>query len=300
MSDRTRALLDRTVQPGEHEFEFYARWATEIEKGEMSRNAARFWSQGNRQELLRPCYSMEDILADWDDDEHGEQPEEGDAAWLDDETLSGECEFIYMDPVLVLPADGFFAEPLPSPAADEREEELRTIALAELLDEADLAHFDRVSAEKLYPDAAPSTWQCRNGWKGNSGQITVAVAQAVTLRELLRAQPLSASVWVERHEGGGGGTQASVASATVHFEGITVGEDGFVEWENSNGKSSDFEVAPPDNMRLWRLAGTAIGRLVCLLRRASERVYAPGGAGVEGVRQEFEALAERTGACTND
>ena len=69
-----------------------------------------------------------------------------------------------------------------------------------------------------------------------------------------------------------------------------VGEDA-VEWESYNGKSSDFEVAPPDNMRLWRLAGTGIGRLVGLLRRASERVYAPGGTGVDVVRREFEALA---------
>ena len=45
-------------------------------------------------------------------------------------------------------------------------------------------------------------------------------------------------------------------------------------------------------MRLWRVGGVAIGRLMGLLRRASERVYAPGGTGVESVRREFEALAK--------
>ena len=61
--------------------------------------------------------------------------------------------------------------------------------------------------------------------------------------------------------------------------------------ENSNGKSTEVEVAPPDNMRRG-VGGVAIGRLMGLLRRASERVYAPGGTGVESVRREFEALAK--------
>ena len=62
-------------------------------------------------------------------------------------------------------------------------------------------------------------------------------------------------------------------------------------WDNYNGKSTEFVLAPPDNMRLWRLAGTAIGRFMFLLRRSSERVYAPGGIGVDSVRREFETLA---------
>ena len=60
-----------------------------------------------------------------------------------------------------------------------------------------------------------------------------------------------------------------------------------------NGKSAVFEVAPPDNMQLWRQAGVAIGRLMGIYRRASERVYAPGGVGAEAVRREFEQLARQ-------
>ena len=86
-------------------------------------------------------------------------------------------------------------------------------------------------------------------------------------------------------------------SPDFHFGEITVGDDGFVEWDNSRHKSAEMEVAPPDNMRLWRIGGKAIGRFVCLLRRASERVYAPGGAGVESVRREFETLANLCVKC---
>ena len=70
-----------------------------------------------------------------------------------------------------------------------------------------------------------------------------------------------------------------------------VGDGEYVEWENGSGKSAEFELTPPDNVRLWRLAGNAIGRFMMLQRRASERVYAPGGMGMESVRREFEALA---------
>ena len=33
---RTLALLERIVRPGDHKLEFYARWGTEIESGEMT------------------------------------------------------------------------------------------------------------------------------------------------------------------------------------------------------------------------------------------------------------------------
>ena len=68
-------------------------------------------------------------------------------------------------------------------------------------------------------------------------------------------------------------------------------DDDDIEWQNSSGKSHEFEVAPPDNMQLWRLAATGIGRWMGLLRRASERVYAPGGVGAEAACREFETLA---------
>ena len=69
--EQTEALLDRTLIPGEHVLEFFSPWATEVEKGTMSRAAARFWSHSDRQHLLRPCLSMEDILEDWDEEAQG-------------------------------------------------------------------------------------------------------------------------------------------------------------------------------------------------------------------------------------
>lgn len=290
LSARTKALLECNVNAGEHVVEFYARWCTEIEKGEMCREAARFWSQNGRQELLRPGYSIQDALEDWDEAEHGERPEEESAAWFDDRELGeGECTFIYLDPVLLLPEDGFFVEALPPTAEGEREEDRRTVPLKELFLEPDIAHFNAVHEEILYPDPAPSTWHCTNCWKGNGGQCTISVPVVTTLREVLRAQPLYANVWVEEHGEGSGWNPQSLC--TAHFEGITLGEDDNIEWDNYNGKSTEFVLAPPDNMRLWRLAGTAIGRFMFLLRRSSERVYAPGGIGVDSVRREFETLA---------
>ena len=44
-SERTNALLERVVLPGEHELEIFARWAVEVEFGSMDRNAARWWSR---------------------------------------------------------------------------------------------------------------------------------------------------------------------------------------------------------------------------------------------------------------
>ena len=218
---------------------------------------------------------------------HGERPQEGSAEWLDEDALCGECTFVYVDPELLLPEVGFFVSALPSAVEGEREEERRTVPLKDLMSETDITKFNAVTEATLYPDPAPSTWHCTNGWKGNCGQCTITVAEAATLREVLRAQMLHANVWIEAH--GGDANQQSLC--TAHFADVTVGEDGFIEWENGNCKSTEFEVAPPDNMRLWRLAGTTIGRLMCLLRRASERAYAPGGPGVDSVRREFEALA---------
>lgn len=281
---RTLALLERIVRPGDHKLEFYARWGTEIESGEMSRAAARFWSQRGRQELLRPCWPMEECLEDWDDEEHGDRPEEGTEEWLDGEALSsGECSFIYQNAEIILP-EAIFAEPLSGPDfqlshSGEREEELRTIPLYELLTQTDCAHFDRVAYSALYPDVPPSGWQVINGWKGNFGTCTITVDDEMTLRELLCAQPIYGRVWVDTR------------GDDYHFDVLNFGDEE-VEWENSNGKSTEVEVAPPDNMRLWRVGGVAIGRLMGLLRRASERVYAPGGTGVESVRREFEALAK--------
>ena len=299
----TNALLDRTVLPGEHALEFYARWAVEIEEGSLRRAAASFWWRDNRQDLLRPCVSMEDILDDWDDDVHGERPEEGGPAWLDDNDLLGECTFVYEDPVMILPAEGFFAEPaheledqlgqMPDLEDSADDQERGEIPLAQLMGERDVAIYDEVDETELFPELKPSAWQYTTGWKGNYGTCTIRVPEATTLREALRAQPLRARVYAAAAGDDGFGGQS-------HFEGITVGEsvlwDNFVEWENGSGKSAEFELAPPDNMRLWRLAGTAIGRLVGLLRRASERAYAPGGAGAESVKREFEALAGQHGA----
>ena len=222
---------------------------------------------------------MEDILEeDWDDEVHGDRPEEGSEAWLDEDDLCGECTLIFENPTLEFPV-GFFAdEPLPSDVDGQREQEQRRIPLAELVG-SDLARFREVAEDDLYHDPAPSTWHHTKGWKGNSGWCTITVMEPVTLRELLSTQPLCGDVWKAK-------------DGHFHFHGeITCGDDGFVEWENGSHKQSVMEVEPPDNMRLWRIGGKAIGRFVCLLRRASERVYAPGGAGMESARREFETLA---------
>lgn len=280
-SERTNALLEHVVKPGEHKLEFHARWSTEIEMGTFAdRNAARFWSRHDRQNLLRPFgMSMEEALEEWDENEHGERPEEGSPEWLEDDALQGEDgRFVYVNPELLLPEQGFFMDPLPAPAAEEHEEERRRIPLAELLPLTDLARFEVVTESQMYPDPAPSAWHYTTGWKGNHGECTVTVERAVALRELLRAWPLHAEVWV-----GGDGD--------YHFADVIVGDGEYVEWENGSGKSAEFELTPPDNVRLWRLAGNAIGRFMMLQRRASERVYAPGGMGMESVRREFEALA---------
>jgi hypothetical protein len=280
-SERTNQLLERVVKPGEHTLQFYARWGTEIEMGTFTSNAARFWSKNSREDLLRPGGCMEDILEDWDEEVHGERPEEGSAEWLEQDDLFGECRFVYINPQMVLPNENFFAEPLPAPASEEREEERRTIPLAELLSNmTDIAQIKIVTESEMYPDPAASSWHCTNGWKGNIGECSITVEKAVTLRELLRAQPLYAEMWVD-------------GSSDVHVCDIEfIGDEGnCIVWDNGNGKSTEFELAPPDNMRLWRLAGTAIGRFMQLLRRSSERVYAPGGVGVEQARREFEKLA---------
>lgn len=285
-SERTNALLERVVLAGEHELEIFARWAVEVEFGSMDRNAARWWSRHNRRELLTTWgMSLEDLLEDWDEDEHGPRPEEGDTEGFDEEwlTIDGEdCRGVFLNPQLILPESGFFAEPLPAPGAEEQEEDRRRIPFSELLSLPDIARFKQVTEADLYPDPAPSTWQVKQGWKGNVGRCKITVDKATTLRELLTAQPLGAEVWVESGASG---------SADYHVSDVLIGEDDYVEWDYGNGKSTETELAPPDNMRLWRLAGTAIGRFMKLMRRASERVYAPGGVGEEHARLEFERLA---------
>lgn len=255
--------------------EIYARWGTEIEQGTMSRNAARFWSRDGRAELLRPCWSMEDILEEWDEGEHGEPPQEGTDAWLEEDDLTGECMYIYQAPELLLPESGFFAEPLPAPVENQTPEAQRSIELAELLAAPGLTEFTRKPESEIYPDLAPSAWHSTTGWKGNFARWPIKVQEAVSLREVLRARPLHADV--------------CEVDGDLHVSEISA-DDEYIEWDNSSGKSHEFEVAPPDNMLLWRLAATGIGRWMGLLRRASERVYVPGGTGAEAVRREFEAL----------
>ena len=99
------------------------------------------------------------------------------------------------------------------------------------------------------------------------------------LREALQAHPLSAEVYHDTDDGG-----------NLYLRNLEVGEE-WVEWENHNGKSAEFLLEPPDDMRTWRIAIFAIGRLMGLLRRASARAYMPGGAGAEAARAEFEVLA---------
>ena len=259
-------------------------------------------------------------MEEWDEEAYGEPPDEDSAAWADVDELMGECACVYQDVALLVPDAGFFEEPLPSPppAAGEREEvrqmPVQRLPLAQLLAAApECTRFRRVRTGALYPDPPPSEWQFTTCWKGNVGSCEIEVAEALTLRELLRAHPISATLGVNgrgdhlsataRVEGEGldeGAAALQLHSAALHtddlhtdddlhFEELHVGDE-TIEWENGRSKSSDFELTPPDNVRLWRRASFGIGALVCLLRRASERVYAPGGVGVDGLRREFEAL----------
>ena len=49
--------------------------------------------------------------------------------------MRGECTFIFENVEMIFPDEGFFSEPLPAVVAGEREEERRTITLAELREE---------------------------------------------------------------------------------------------------------------------------------------------------------------------
>ena len=249
---RAKSLLGKIVRPGEHALEFYARWASEVERGEMSHAAARYWAKNGRNELLHPCQSLADSLEEWDEEEHGRLPEEGSPEWEGADDLMGECDFVYQDVAMRFPEEGFFAERMTS-------EEEQYLELSDLYQTA-CVDFELVTESKMYPGLLPSTWECSTGWKGNFGTTTLVVEMAVSLRELLLSNRLTAKVWMER-----GG---------MHVQGLTVG-DGEVEWENSNSKSMEFEVKPPDDIRTWRIAGNAIGRIMGLYRRASERVYMP-------------------------
>ena len=114
----------------------------------------------------------------------------------------------------------------------------------------------------------------------------MVVDEAVTLHDLLTTHPLIAEVWTEKYSE----SETSDTCTCSHFRDLHVGEE-YVEWENCNGKSREFLVAAPDNMRLWRAVGIAAGRLLCLYRRTTDRLYAPGGAGMKAARSEFHALA---------
>ena len=221
-----RILLDQIVQPGQHSLELYAARATEIETGDMRRNAARYWLEDGREELLGAGLQMDDILEDWDEDAYGPPPEEDSEGWLDHE-LSGECNYVHMNPVLRLPEDGFFSGPLPAPAAargthlaledthphGERSSMARwTIELAQLCGKSGLVHFRPSTEAELYGVLAPSTWKVTNEWGHNLGTQTITVTEAVTLRELLRDQPLHAELWVDEQGG-------------HHFREIAFGHD---------------------------------------------------------------------------
>ena len=43
--------------------------------------------------------------------------------------------------------------------------------------------------------------------------------------------------------------------------------------------------------RRWRVVARMVGRLVVMRKRSAERLYAPGGAGAEASRAEFERLS---------
>ena len=58
---------------------------------------------------------------------------------------------------------------------------------------------------------------------------------------------------------------------------------------------ADSRVRVLHNLQKLRRRVKLAGRFVCLLRRATERCYAPGGNGFKRVRDEFEGLAEGVG-----
>ena len=52
-------------------------------------------------------------------------------------------------------------------------------------------------------------------------------------------------------------------------------------------------------MQQWRTYSRAVGRLMILWRQAAERAYAPGGAGADACRSEFEALQSSAGSSSD-
>jgi len=54
---------------------------------------------------------------------------------------------------------------------------------------------------------------------------------------------------------------------------------------------SEVQFGSRSKMHVWRAATRAIGRLVLLQHRASQRIYAPGGEGYRACREEFLQLA---------
>ena len=237
----------------------------------MSCNAPA-WSRRVRR-AVETTLSMEDILEEGTRASTESRPGGHRRVAVEGDPM-GECIYVYQGPNCFCRERTLWSAA--SPSGESGSGSTALIKLAELLAEPGLTEFTRKPESEIYPDPAPSAWHSTTDWKGNFGRWPIKVTEAVSLREVLRARPLHADV--------------CEVDGDLHVSELDADGE-YIEWHNSSGKSHEFEVAPPDNMRLWRLAATGIGRWMGLLRRASERVYVPGGTGAEAVRREFEALA---------
>lgn len=119
-------------------------------------------------------------------------------------------------------------------------------------------------------------------WKGDGRHHTVLLGGSLTPRAL-HPQELGSRLELSGCEDGVPSWEYSEEPmGPVGPEAESVSR-----WLRANGVRSLFLL-----QRLRRYV-KAIGRLVCLLRRATERCYVPGGQGFKRCRDEFEGLAER-------
>eukprot|EP00928_Gymnodinium_smaydae_P048625 TRINITY_DN32522_c0_g1_i1.p1 TRINITY_DN32522_c0_g1~~TRINITY_DN32522_c0_g1_i1.p1 ORF type:complete len:288 (-),score=32.32 TRINITY_DN32522_c0_g1_i1:318-1181(-) len=274
MSDRLLNLLDGRIAPGRHELVFYSRLAVEVEEGELDRKTARFWARHDRCNLVRPGYDIVDHLETWDDSTHGSRPDVGSSEWEGVRYLVGESVIEYRDPYLMIPKKGFFADPIASSEDDDWEADVWCLDLEAI---SDYLQLEVVSDENASPKSRAATWQCTRTWIGNSGIYEFVVREPMSLRTLLQLNAVSARV--SRKD-----NSLWVSAIAINCEEVMLG--------SCKCKSSEFKVHAPDNMRAWRAVAAVVGRLMCLYRRSSDRVYAPGGPGFDESRREFASLAE--------
>lgn len=69
-------ILGLKLLAGTYTLEVYSKWCNATDMGSLSHEAAEFWSQRSRAELLCPSRCIDDILDEWEN-YHGDPPMEG-------------------------------------------------------------------------------------------------------------------------------------------------------------------------------------------------------------------------------